>query len=201
MSTESIALDWLPQEMLENIAFFSATVTDVGPPSGLPSLLLSCRNIYRRLSPEANPHLWARIFQHNFDTRAAIRRLGPQIATPVTLAKELRKRFIYLKRIRARTDSRVRTPSDSQTLGELLWFAYLMILENDGKNIKQLRDYAGMEQWLMEYWFDDDGASLASKVLSEDGWPLENEHNSLAMWLFWFLLRPGMLYTSSLTLY
>lgn len=185
---------------MENIAFFSATVTDVGPPSGLFSLLLSCRSIYRALSPEGNV-LCARIFKHKFDIGAAIRRLGPQIATPVTLAKELRKRFIYLKRIRARTDSRIHTADNSHILSELLWLAYLMVLENDGKNVKQLREYAGIEQWLMEYWFDDDGASLASKVLSEDGWPLNNEHNPLAMWLFWFFLRPGMLYASSLTLY
>jgi len=192
MSTKSIAFDWLPQEVLENIAFFTATVKDVGPPSDLLSLILSCRNIHRALSPEANPHLSARIFKHKFDISAAIRRLGPQIATPVTLAKELCKRFVYMKRIRRRTDTRIRTADNSQMLGELLWFAYLMMLENDEKNVKQLREFAGMEQWLMEYWFDDDSASLASKVLSEDGWPLENEHNSLAMWLFWFFLRPGM---------
>lgn len=200
MSTKSITLDWLPQEVLESVAFFSVTVTDVGPPSNLLSLLLSCRSIHRALSPDANPHLCARIFEHKFDISAAIRRLGPQIATPFILAKELRKRFVYLKRIRAWTASRIRT-SDHSQIGELLWLAYLMMLENDGKNVKQLREYAGMEQWLMEYWFDDDGASLPSKVLSEDGWPLDNEHNSLAMWLFWFLVRPGMLCASSSTLY
>jgi len=75
-----------------------------------------------------------------------------------------------------------------------------MILENDGKNVKQLREYAGMEQWLMEYWCDDDGASLAAKALAVDGWPLDNEQNSLAMWLFWLLLRPGMPCASSLPL-
>ncbi|OAX40984.1 hypothetical protein K503DRAFT_736551 [Rhizopogon vinicolor AM-OR11-026] len=185
--------NWLPQEVLENIAFFSATMTDVGPPSDFLSLLLSCKSIHRALSPEANLHLCARIFEHKFDLSSAIRRLGPQIATPVTRAQELRKRFVYLKRIRARTDSRIHTPDNSQILSELLWFAYLMMLENDGKNVKHLKEYAGMEQWLVEYWFDDDGMSLASRVLSEDGWPLDSEHNSLAMWLFWFFLRPGSL--------
>ncbi|KAG0706198.1 hypothetical protein DFH29DRAFT_980491 [Suillus ampliporus] len=192
MSTQAVALDWLPQEVMENIAFFSATATDVGPPSDLLPLLLSCRSIHGALSLETNLHLCARIFEHKFDLGAAVRRLGPHIATPIALSKELRKRFVYLKRIRARTDSRLCAPdaSKSQVLGELLWLAYLMMLENDGKNVRQLREYAGMEQWLMEYWFDDDGASLASKALSEDDWPLDNEHNSLAMWLFWLLLRP-----------
>ncbi|KAG1740669.1 hypothetical protein EDB19DRAFT_1708301 [Suillus lakei] len=194
MSTQAVAIGWLPQEVMENIAFFLATTTDVGPPSDLLPLLLSCRSIYRALSLDANLHLCARIFEHQFDLSAAIRRLGHQIATPDVLSKELRKRFVYLKRIRARTDSRIcaSDTSNPSILSELLWLAYLMMLENDGKNVKQLREYAGMERWLMEYWFDDEGASLASKTLSKDEWPLDNEHNSLAMWLFWIFLRPGI---------
>ncbi|KAG1797086.1 uncharacterized protein HD556DRAFT_1233823 [Suillus plorans] len=192
MSTQAVAFGWLPQEVMENIAFFAATTTDIGPPSDLLPLLLSCRSIYHALSLDANLHLCARIFEYKFDLSAAVRRLGQHIATPDVLSKELRKRFVYLKRIRARTDSRICAPdmSNSPMISELLWLAYLMMLENDGKNVKQLREYAGMEQWLMEYWFDDKGASLASKALLEDVWLLDNEHNSLAMWLFWLFLRP-----------
>ncbi|KAG2039047.1 hypothetical protein BDR03DRAFT_952673 [Suillus americanus] len=193
MSTQAVAFDWLPQEVMENIAFFVATTTDVGPPSDLLPLLLSCRSLYRALSFDTNLHLCSRIFESKFDLSAAVRRLGQQVATPDVLSKELRKRFVCLKRIRARADSQIRTPdtmSNSPIVSELLWLAYLMMLENDGKNVKQLREYAGMEQWLMEYWFDDEGASLASKTLLEDEWPLDNEHNSLAMWLFWLFLRP-----------
>ncbi|KAG2078451.1 hypothetical protein BDR04DRAFT_1041411 [Suillus decipiens] len=192
MSTQAVAFDWLPQEVMENIGFFAATTTVVGPPSDLLPLLLSCRSIYRALSLDTNFHLCARIFQYKFDLSAAVRRLGQQIATPDVLSKELHKRFVYLKRIRARTDSRVCAPDTSNPLiiSELLWLAYLMMLENDGKNVKQLREYAGMEQWLMEYWFDDEGASLASKTLLENEWTLDNEQNSLAMWLFWLFLRP-----------
>ncbi|KAG2130356.1 hypothetical protein DEU56DRAFT_815559 [Suillus clintonianus] len=191
MSTQTAAFDWLPQEVMENIAFFSATTTDVGPPSDLIPLLLSCKSIYLALSLDTNPHLCARIFEHKFDLSAAVRRMGQQIATPDVLSKELRKRFVYLKRIRARTDSRICAPNtNSPILGELLWLAYLMVLENDGKNVKQLREYAGMEQWLTEYWFDDEGASQATKALLADEWPLDNEHNALAMWLFWLFLKP-----------
>jgi hypothetical protein len=199
MSTQAVAFDWLPQEVMENIAFFAATTTDVGPPSDLLPLLLCCRSTYHALSLDTHPHLCARIFKYKFDLSAAVRRLGQQIATPEVLSKELRKRFVYLRRIRTRTDSQLCTPdtSNSPMIGELLWLAYLMMLENDGKNDKQLREYAGMEQWLMEYWFDDKGASLASKTLSEDQWPLDNEHNSLAMWLFWLFLKPGTSYGSS----
>ncbi|KAI6112051.1 hypothetical protein EV401DRAFT_234306 [Pisolithus croceorrhizus] len=68
-----------------------------------------------------------------------------------------------------------------------------MMLENDGKNEQQLRAYANMEAWLIDYWFDDMGASLASYRISRDQWPLEDENNSLAMWLLWFLVRPDSL--------
>lgn len=69
-----------------------------------------------------------------------------------------------------------------------------MMLENDGKNEQQLLDYAEIDVWLMEYWFDEQGASSAVSMIYQPVWPVEDEKNSLAMWLFWFLLRPGTSY-------
>jgi hypothetical protein len=66
-----------------------------------------------------------------------------------------------------------------------------MMLENDGKNEQQLREYAGIEEWLHKFWFHRDGASMARYAIKQDHWPQDNERNALAMWLFWFLLRPG----------
>jgi hypothetical protein len=68
---------------------------------------------------------------------------------------------------------------------------YLMMLENHGKNEQQLRKYAEMDVWLKEYWFDPLGASFTTLYIRMDKWPPNNEQNSLAMWLFWFLLNPG----------
>ncbi|EGO28705.1 hypothetical protein SERLADRAFT_446117 [Serpula lacrymans var. lacrymans S7.9] len=188
------SLEAIPQEVLEHIVFFSTADNPLGPPAPLLSLLLTSQTIYRTLSISANPHLYARIFTHKFDIDAAIRRLGPQIAVATVLASELQRRCIILKRIRARLDSRLRsvssTPQKDQMLGELLWMAYLMMLENDGKNERQLREYADIETWLREFWFDDDGASLAPRKIKDDQWPLNHERNSLAMWLFWFFLKP-----------
>ncbi|KAF9238648.1 hypothetical protein BU15DRAFT_88288 [Melanogaster broomeanus] len=170
-----------------------------GPPSGLLPLLLTCRSIYQSLSFEANPYLYARIFAYIFDTRAAIRRLGAQVSAPRVLAKELRKRWIYLKLIRDRSGSRIQFPEPNQVSPapvDLLWLAYLMMLENDGKNEQQLRDYADMDSWLMEYWFDEAGGSSATNVILRDSWPLEDEKNSVAMWLFWLMLRPDFVQQS-----
>ncbi|KAG6336312.1 hypothetical protein ID866_2788 [Astraeus odoratus] len=86
---------------------------------------------------------------------------------------------------------RERLTGPPDCLHDLLWLAYLMMLENDGKNEQQLRHYANIEAWLMDYWFDDEGSSLASYRISQDQWPLEDVKNSIAMWLLWLLLRPG----------
>ncbi|KAG8215335.1 hypothetical protein J3R82DRAFT_8929 [Butyriboletus roseoflavus] len=192
----SASLESVPQEVLEHIALLAATWQGpVGPPSGLPPLLLTCRPIYRALSCEANPYIYARVFSYQFDTGAVFRRLGSRVNARV-LANELKKRWSHLKRIRARTSSRIRHAESHQlspTLIDLLWLSYLMMLENDGKNELQLLDYAEMDAWLMEYWFDDEGASSAAHMILEHAWPIEDEKNSIAMWLFWFLLRPNLI--------
>lgn len=185
----------VPQEILEHIAFCAATQSLVGPPSGLLPLLLTCQSIYQALSFEANPYLYARIFSSKFDTRSAFRRLGSHVNAPRVLANELKKRWIHLKLIKTRTNSRIHKHAESSpTLIDLLWLAYLMMLENDGKNEQQLLDYAEMDGWLVEYWFDDEGASSAANMILQRVWPVEDEKNSIAMWLFWFLLRPGTSY-------
>jgi len=190
-----VLLSLLPQEVLEHIAYFVATECLVGPPSGLPHLLSTCRTIYQRLSFDNNPVLYARIFRYKFDCQAAMRRLGSRMTDSGTLANELRKRCTFLKLIRKRFGARAERPEKHggppDLLHDLLWLAYLMMLENDGKNEQQLREHAALEGWLMEYWFDDEGASLASCRIKQDQWPLEDEKNSIAMWLLWLFLRPG----------
>lgn len=99
---------------------------------------------------------------------------------------------------------------------KILWCAYLMILENNGKNDIQLREYAKLDEWIKLYWFHPNGASGVGKAYEERRWPswdsiqsaqdnkndIEDdestttddaeggEEGDLAMWLFWFLLRP-----------
>jgi hypothetical protein len=73
---------------------------------------------------------------------------------------------------------------------ELLFHAYLMMLENTGKNEQQLRDYAKMGDWLRGYLFEEHISARPRLTTHVEHWPPHNEHTSLAMWLFWFLLRP-----------
>ena len=80
---------------------------------------------------------------------------------------------------------------DGDDLTQVLWLAYLMMLENDGKNERQLREYAGIDGWLKDFWFDANGASRVVSSVSRDEWPSNHENMCLGMWLFWLLLRPG----------
>jgi hypothetical protein len=71
-----------------------------------------------------------------------------------------------------------------------------MMLENDGKNELQLREYGRIESWLRIYWFDEAGSSLASLNLLKHEWPMSNARLSIAMWLLWFFLKFGSFCTS-----
>ncbi|KAF8889100.1 hypothetical protein BD779DRAFT_1611184 [Infundibulicybe gibba] len=188
------SLDTIPQEVLEHIALFSATETLLGPPSALLPLLTVNRKIYSSLSPKSNHHLYALIFAFKFDLKPAFRRLVSERTTPAVLTAELQHRFLILKRIISRVDASISSCPDleinSGSLHTLLFHSYLLVLENEDNNIRQLRDYAQMDGWLKQYWFHSDGASGVQACISRDAWPANNQNTSLAMWLFWFFLRP-----------
>lgn len=195
MPNPSVQFESVPQEILERIAFFVGTSEFLGPPAGILSLLLTNHTIHSYLSPSSNPHLYGRIFAAKFDVGHATRRLGSDALFARALSDELQRRCTCLTRIRRRSDSKILRSSlfaqDEDAVRILLWTAYLMMLENDGKNAEQLQSYAHMDAWLKEYWFDPDGASLVTRDVKMGNWPSDNEHNALAMWLFWFLFKPG----------
>jgi hypothetical protein len=221
-----IAFDSIPQEVLENIAFYAVESNPLGPPRELAPLLFVNRRLNAALSSASNPHLHSRIFACKFDTAALVRRLGPGAATARKLAAELRRRCVQLARLRARigctvgelTEMTTTTTSSGsndnskkkkkkknsddgggdemteegmRALHEMLWTAYVMMLENDGKNERQLREYAHLDDWLRAFWFAEDGASFARLELVGNSWPPYNDLADVTMWLFWFLLKPG----------
>ena len=191
----NLNLNCIPQEILEHIALCTVTTKFLGPPAAIIPLLLTNRRLHSLLSASSNPHLYARIFAFKYDVAPVIRRLGPERTSPTILSTELQRRCSYLARIRSRTDTKiVQFPAvkyDKKMTSTILWMCYLMMLENNGKNEQQLRDYAEMDVWLTEYWFDPRGASFATISIKIDKWPPNDTLNSLAMWLFWFLLNPG----------
>lgn len=191
------SLDSIPQEVLEYIAFFAATDSFLGPPADLVPLLTSSRRIYSQLSMTSNPLLYARVFAHKFDLQPALRHLGVENTSTTALAAELKLRFIFLKRIRAKTDAYNTKGSrrSHDSLHQVLLRVFIWLLENEENNEKQLREYARIDGWLHEYWFNYDGASNAIRQIQDDKWPINDRNAALAMWLYWFLLKPGKIST------
>ncbi|KAI0031790.1 hypothetical protein K488DRAFT_51318 [Vararia minispora EC-137] len=188
-------LNTVPSEVMEQIAFYAVQQTQIGPPSDLLSLLLVNRRLESTLSIRATPHLYSRIFALKFDHMSHIRRLGSDRTKVRHLAEELRRRFTVLRRIRDGLgcllgDGQVPSEEDIAVLHEILWTAYVMMLESDDINERQLREYAHMHPWLYSFWFHPSGASWAIRAAHEDNWAASHDLASFALWIFWLSLRP-----------
>lgn len=212
----------LPPDILDHIAFFAATHSIIGPPSDLLSLLTVSRSLHAALERSANPQLYARIFCAKFDVTALNRRYTQlqeekgegawdgNLPAHV-LAEELVIRCHAMSQLRSSRFARIEepgqvisVPAEQDTGGELdriLLLSFVMTLENEGRNVAQLRQYAHITDWLALFWFDLRGSSKAMTLLYESNkWPLTvswidderaKSREAFAMWLLWFYLDPG----------
>ncbi|KAJ7231864.1 hypothetical protein B0H12DRAFT_1146219 [Mycena haematopus] len=155
----------IPAEVLEHIAFQLTCLQPLGPPSGLVPLLLTCKTVHIRLS--SNSALYARIFQFKFDSSAVRRRAFHP--TPAQYHDQLVLYCTQLQRLRGPV---------WRDCDEVLFSAYLMMLENDGRNAAQLV-HAGLDSYLdifvrTRLWDD-----------RSHGWPTDNTATACALWLVW----------------
>ncbi|GBE77595.1 predicted protein [Sparassis crispa] len=171
----------IPVTVLENIALEATLIDPLGPPSVLVPLLLTCRYVYHSLSMHGCPHLYGRIFRSRFDSRAAFRRLGVRATYSKNLAWQLRKHCLALKRIR-------RGDIFDSNLKADLWVAFIMAVENDGKNIVQL-EWANIGSLLHNFLV----TRLWENRQDSNGWPAESALNALVIWLVWFDLDDAKL--------
>ena len=185
----------LPSEVLDQIAYFLGSDPFLGPPAALVPLLLTNRELNSRLSLRSNSYLYGRIFCEKYDISAARKRFGDRL-TSEKLADELRRRSVVLKRLKRRIDStrataRCAGEESKIPLQEVLFTAYTLILEDEGKNMTQLQQYGRIHDWIGEFWFHPRGSSLARYYTRTGRWLLNRTETDLGMWLFWFLLEPG----------
>ncbi|KAH7911287.1 hypothetical protein BJ138DRAFT_1113337 [Hygrophoropsis aurantiaca] len=169
-----------PPELLECIVLSATRDTPCGPPTVLRSILLTCRMSYNVLSAEANPHLYLMLFIDKFDVSAPRRNLSHDRLALPNLDQELKKRFAALHCFR-------RANVDDPYLLEAFTTAYIMVLEDDGLNWSQLlwAEFPSfMQKFLRERLF------LGAE--ENDGWPVENEINALAVALFWLISSKTM---------
>ena len=181
MDTPFAPLATVPREIWEHIAHYTALLHPTGRLSALIPLLSTCKFLHHNLCFDNNKALYARIFDGMFDPDAAHRRMGDKAIRSRNLASQLRLYCEALNRIRL-------GDIHSPFLINDFWTAYFMCVENDGRNIVQLRK-AGMPQLVERF---------VSERLWENpvnGWPVESPINSLALWILWCMTTPG---TSSL---
>lgn len=182
MTRSSYSLEGLVSHypsILDDIAFYLAVDPFLGPPTNLFSLLLTCRALYNHLSIANNSALYARIFRHKFDCKAIERRLSAGWTSAPCLARELRSRFIALQHIKHGNPS-------LRLDREALWKAYLMLLENDGRNESQLVGWANLPNWILGV------VALRSSSTGRSIPHLSDpEGMSLAVWLLWMTSSKG----------
>ena len=164
----------IPPEVLEDIALELVLADPIGPPKNLLRLAQTCKHIHETLTSNA---LRARIYNATFDSSASRRRLGTRAHRSKNLARQLQVNHGALALIRS-GDIYV------ATIEHLLWRAFLMLLDNDGKNHVQLAA-AGLddfvERFILERLMED----------ADDGWPVDNTVNSLALWVFSMMITEG----------
>lgn len=180
--TYSSRLEGLPEHILEEIVLFAVDATFSGPPAPLASLLRVSKRISSVLARENNPVLYARIFRSRFDTAAPHRRFGQFTLGPSQRADECIRRFKCIQRLRS--NAYTESDEDNALLCKDLWTAYIMFLENDGKNMAQLIDYGHIN--IFAHNFVRMSGKLHKGVSEAAGWTVDSEINALALWVFWF---------------
>ncbi|KAG6830636.1 hypothetical protein H0H87_007471 [Tephrocybe sp. NHM501043] len=143
----------------------------------------TCRAINSCLLPENNPSLFGAIYRHKFDTDAVIRRAFEPTAAQYT-AQLLR----VLAAMRLLRSQNVNAPEDDSRdwdldLSEALHVAFIMLLEDDGRNAAQLVLWAKadvlVKRLVMRRLFDGSRGN--------SGFPIEGSLVSRALWVWWLL--------------
>lgn len=169
----------LPHETLEEILLAAIEQTSPGPPSIILSLSLTCRALYNILKYELHSTFYAHIFVQKFDIFAPHSRLMICEMLPGHLRDELQIQYTAIRCFRTVLEEE---SYDDPQLPGAFRTAYLMLLADDGKNIAQICR-AGLPTLLQAYL----RRHLFPGADRNNGWPEENEGNSLAVALFWLL--------------
>ncbi|PCH34350.1 hypothetical protein WOLCODRAFT_62488 [Wolfiporia cocos MD-104 SS10] len=179
MPLHSSLLEDLPYDVLAHVATELALLQPLGPPAALVPLLLTCRHVHDALCVRHAPDMWARVFRAKFDTRAPLRRLGARTARSSHQVAQLKKLSRALTRIR-------RGDIYDPGLEADLWTAFVMYMENDGRNEAHL-------EWANVHGLVDSYIRTRLWENRHNGWPAETATNSLAIWVMWCTLTADRL--------
>lgn len=144
------------------------------------AILLTNRALYARIAPSACPRLYARIFALKFDSVAPAARVADAWGLrAVDVTREFCRRFRALRIFR-------RGALDDPRLHDALLTAWLMMLEDEGRNSEHLRR-AGLPALLLGYL----RLRIKPPTALRRAWPVEDRSLALALALFWTLTSAG----------
>ncbi|KAG5650764.1 hypothetical protein H0H81_011136 [Sphagnurus paluster] len=179
----------LPQELSDAIALELTLLEPLGPPAVLLPLMASCRTLHTRLSSDTNPTLHAAIFRQKFDSAAVARRHGGVRPTAWAYVAQL---HLYLAALRVFRRGDVHEgvceglwSDDVPDIGleEALQIGVVMMMEDDGKNARQMLLWARADFFVKRLLT----RRLYAGAETKDGWPPDDEVNANALWLLWLL--------------
>jgi hypothetical protein len=169
----------LPHEVSELIALLLIQDPDnrLGPPSALLPLLLTCKHLNHRLNPAINHHFASLLFRSRFDSDA-IRRRQPRLSLPTKAYATQLVRYCNALRVIRTGDIYHEHATQS------LWVAFLMLIENDGRNGIHLRDWAHAYEFAHSWAFE---RLLGTAPNGSKTWPIDSNENALVLWILWML--------------
>jgi len=166
----------LPVEIISQFSFHLLADAPLGPPHALIPIALTCR--FWKDIVTSKPFL-AKLCRFKFDVGPINRRsfhprdrdLADELIRCCRLIQEIRRADV------AETES---------VVDDTLCAAYILMLNNDGKNYAQL-EHAGLDAYVDKFV----RTRLWEGREDNQGWPLDNMNNSLALWLMWMTLTKG----------
>jgi len=182
-------LNTIPTDILLQVIHQLALLESCGPPSSIfVSLLQTCK----ALASLESLLLYSIAFKGQFDSHAVERRLPSAAMTSSSLMIETKRRWKCLRRIRwaSQDVSLWKSAYTLEQKREDMWTAFLMLLENDGRNWKQLT-WAHLHTYVQAFveW-DLIPASEGEEL------PPETEERALGLWLLWFLSDTGKVFSN-----
>lgn len=180
----------LPEELLQEIAFAISALQPLGPPFILLPLMLTCTLIHNMM----DHNLWARVFHYKFDSGAIRRRaLDP---LPRQCTDQLMRYCTAMQVLRGANHyfgTAFEAEEFSFGLEDALLTALMMMYEDDGRNSRQLVEWARLPPLL---------SSIITRRLYEGSegnhhWAIQNRLNACAIWLMWLTMSEGALQLNS----
>ncbi|KAG6819154.1 hypothetical protein H0H93_014835 [Arthromyces matolae] len=181
----------VPLEIFNRIVFELTCLEPLGPPIIVVPLMQTCRAIHTLLLSENNPILYGEIYRFKFDAGAVARRAFCPTQSQCVI--QLRRILKAMSVFRRGNFWDIGLEDHDIGLEEALQVAFMMLLDDDGKNATQLLLWARADVFIKNFLL----RRLYENSEHNDGWPIDNVIISHALWVAWLLTSEESLLNES----